>query len=162
MAVRALRAVLVVLLAGSVFVQTVMVALLAVDLDEIDGDLSGRRIPILVIVVLGIVTVQVVLVCVWRLVTMVRHGTVFSNEAFRYVHIVISAVVSAALLVFVLAVILTPGEAVPPGVILLMGGFGVAVLGVALVVLVLRVLLAQAVARDIEATQLHAELAEVI
>ena len=161
-AVRALRAVLVVLLAGSVFVQTAMVALLAVDLDELDGDLSDRRIPILVIIVLGIVTVQVVLVCVWRLVTMVRFGTVFSYAAFRYVHIVIGAVVAAALLVFALAVILTPGEAVPPGGILLMGGFGVAVLGVALVVFVLRVLLAQAVARDIEAAQLQAELAEVI
>jgi hypothetical protein len=161
-AVRALRAVLVVLLAGSVFVQTAMVALLAVDLDELDGDLSDRRIPILVIIVLGIVTVQVVLVCVWRLVTMVRYGTVFSDAAFRYVHIVIGAIVAAALLVFALGVILAPGEAVAPGVILLMGGFGVAVLGVALVVLVLRVLLAQAVARDLEASQLQAELAEVI
>lgn len=74
--VRALRAVLVVLLAGSVFVETVMVALLAIDLDELDRELAYLRIPILVITVLGVVTIQVVLVCVWRLVTMVRRGTV--------------------------------------------------------------------------------------
>ena len=37
-----------------------------------------------------------------------------------------------------------------------------AVLGVALVVLVLRMLLAQAVARDIEAARMRAELEEVI
>jgi hypothetical protein len=115
-----------------------------------------------VIAVLGVVTVQVVLVCVWRLVTMVRRGTVFSHAAFRYVHIVIGAMVAAALLVFALGVVLAPGEAVAPGVVLLLGGLGLAVLGVTLIVLVLRMLLAQAVARDVEATQLQAEPAEVI
>jgi hypothetical protein len=43
-----------------------------------------------------------------------------------------------------------------------MGGVGVAILGVALIVLVLRMLLAQAVARDVEAAQMQAELDEVI
>ncbi|MFE3475259.1 MULTISPECIES: DUF2975 domain-containing protein [unclassified Streptomyces] len=49
-----------------------------------------------------------------------------------------------------------------PGVILIMGGVGAAILGVALIVLVLRTLLTQAVARDVEATQLQAELDEAI
>ncbi|MDT9682885.1 DUF2975 domain-containing protein [Streptomyces sp. TRM76323] len=158
----ALRAVLVALLAGSLFVQSVMVPLLAVDLEEVGGDLGHLRVPIVVIVLLGIVAAQVVLVCVWRLVTMVRRGTVFSHAAFRYVHIVIGAMVAAALLVFALGVVLAPGEAVAPGVVLLVGGVGVAVLGVALVVLVLRMLLAQAVARDAEAARMQAELEEVI
>ncbi|OKK22003.1 ABC transporter [Streptomyces sp. CB00455] len=157
-----LRAVLVALLAGSVFVQTVMVALLAKDLEELDADLAYLRMPILLITVLGILTAQVVLVCVWRLVSMVRRGTVFSHGAFRYVHVVIGAVVTAALLVFALGVVLAPGEAVPPGAVLLLGGVGVGLLGVALIVLVLRVLLAQAVARDVEAAQMQAELDEVI
>ena len=43
-----------------------------------------------------------------------------------------------------------------------MGGIGVTILGVALIVVVLRMLLAQAVARDVEAMQLKAELDEVI
>jgi hypothetical protein len=160
--VLALRAVLVALLAGSVFVQAVMVPLLAVDLEEAGGDLGHLRVPFVVITLLGIVAAQVVLVCVWRLVTMVRRGTVFSHAAFRYVHIVIGAMVAAALLVFTLGVALAPGEAVAPGVVLLVGGVGVAVLGVALVVLVLRMLLAQAVARDAEAARMQAELDEVI
>ncbi|GGX18271.1 DUF2975 domain-containing protein [Streptomyces chryseus] len=160
--VLALRAVIVVLLAGSVFVQAVMVPLLADDLKGLDTDFAYLRTPFLVITVLGIVTVQVVLVCVWRLVTMVRRGTVFSHAAFRYVDVVIGAVVAAALLVFALGVVLAPGEAVAPGVVLLLGGVGVAVLGVALIVLVLRMLLAQAVARDVEAAQMQAELDEVI
>ncbi|GAA1536986.1 DUF2975 domain-containing protein [Actinomadura kijaniata] len=160
--VLALRAVLVALLAGSVFVQTVMVPLLAVDLRRLDADMAHLRAPILVIIVLGIVTIQVVLVCVWRLVTMVRRGTVFSPTAFRYVDVVIGAFVAASLLVFALGVLLAPGEAVAPGVVLLLGGFAVGVLGVALIVLVLRMLLAQAIARDAEAARMRAELDEVI
>jgi hypothetical protein len=160
--VLALRVVLVVLLAGSVFVQAVMVPLLGVDLEEVGGDIEHLRVPILVIILLGILASQVVLVCVWRLVTMVRRGTVFSHAAFRYVHVVIGAIVAAALLTFALAVVLAPGEAVAPGIVLLICGVVVAILGVALVVLVLRMLLAQAVARDVEAAQLEAELEEVI
>ena len=160
--VLALRGVLVALLAGSVFVQAVMVPLLGRDLDEADTDLAHPPAVFLVTVILGIVTAQVVLVCVWRLVTMVRRGTVFSHAAFRYVHIVIGAFVAAALLMFTLGVLLAPGEAVAPGIVLLIGGAVMAILGVALVVLVLRMLLAQAVARDVEAAQMQAELAEVI
>ncbi|MGW5615402.1 DUF2975 domain-containing protein [Streptomyces sp. NPDC003877] len=162
LAVAALRAVLVVLLAGSLFVQGVMVPLLAVDMNGLKPEYAYLRTPILVILVLGVVSAQVVLVCVWRLVTMVRRGTVFSPGAFRYVHIVIGAFVAAACLVFALGVVLAPGEAVAPGVVLLLGGVALAVLGVALVVLVLRMLLAQAVARDIEAARMRAELEEVI
>ncbi len=166
--VLALRAVLVVLLAGSVFVQAVMVPLLAADLEGLDADLGFRRIALLVIVVLGVVTVEVVLACVWRLVTMVRRGTVFSHAAFQYVHVVIGALVAAALLVFALAVVLAsanrgaPGDVVAPGVVLLICGVVVAILGVALIVVVMRMLLAQAVARDVEASQMQAELDEVI
>ncbi|MFF7853493.1 DUF2975 domain-containing protein [Streptomyces sp. NPDC007904] len=160
--VLALRGVMAALLAGSVLVQTVMVPLLASDLEGLDPDHAYLRFPFLLIVVLAVLAAQVVLVCVWRLVTMVRRGTVFSPAAFRYVHIVIGAFVAAALLVFALGVLLAPGEAVAPGVVLLLGGVGLAVLGVALVVLVLRMLLAQAVAREVEASRMQAELAEVI
>ncbi|WP_169952234.1 DUF2975 domain-containing protein [Microbispora sp. H11081] len=158
----ALRAVLVALLAGSVFVQTVMVPLLASDLEGLDPEYAYLRAPILALTVLGVAAVEVVLVCVWRLVTMVWRDTVFSHAAFRYVDVVIGAFVAAALLAFALGFLLAPGEAVPPGVVLLVGGVGVAALGVALVVLVLRLLLAQAVARDGEAARMQAELDEVI
>ncbi|WP_328835663.1 DUF2975 domain-containing protein [Streptomyces europaeiscabiei] len=162
LAMLALRAVIVGLFAGSVFVQAVMLPLLATDLEGLDADVAQVRTPTLVIVVLGVVTVQIALVCVWRLVTMVRRDTVFSHAAFRYVHGVIGAMLAASALVFALGVVLAPGEAVPPGIVLLLGGVALAVLGMALIVLVLRMLLAQAVTRDIEATRMRAELAEVI
>ncbi|PZT69201.1 DUF2975 domain-containing protein [Streptomyces sp. SW4] len=160
--VHALRAVLVVLLAGSVFVQAVMVPLLASDMEGLDEDVAHLRTPVLLLIVLGVVTAQVVLVCVWRLLTMVRRGTVFSPAAFRYVDAVTGAFVAAALLVFTFAVVLAPGEAVAPGVVGLVCGVSLAVLGVALIVLVLRALLAQAVAREAEANRMRAELEGVI
>jgi DUF2975 family protein len=160
-AVLALRLVLAALLAGSLFVQTMMVVLLSRDLEDVP-DLAYGPQPILAIVVLGMLSAEVILVCVWQLVSMVRRGTVFSPAAFRYVHVVIGAFTAAALLTFALGVVLAPGEAVAPGVVLLIGGIGLAILGVALVVVVLRMLLAQAVARDVEAAQMQAELGEVI
>jgi len=158
--VRALRAVLAVVLTGTVLIQVLMVWTLISGNDPEDGSvpLTSMRL----ITILGMVTVQVALVCVWRLVTMVRRGTVFSHAAFRYVDIVIGAIVAAALVWFAVTAINAPGQRDDPGVTLIMGGIGVAILGVALIVLVLRMLLAQAVARDIEATQLKAELNEVI
>ncbi|MFH8685216.1 DUF2975 domain-containing protein [Streptomyces anulatus] len=158
--VRALRAVLVVVLAGSVFVQALMVWVLVSGSDPEDGSLPLT--PLRVITILGIGTAQVTLVCVWRLVTMVRRGTVFSHAAFRYVDVIIGAIVAAALVWFAVTALNAPGQRDDPGVTLVMGGIGVAVLGVALLVLVLRTLLAQAVARDVEAARMRAELDEVI
>ena len=158
--VHALRAVLAVVLTGTVLIQVLMVGTLISGNDPEDGSLPLT--PLRLITILGMVSVQVIGVCVWRLVTMVRRGTVFSHAAFRYVDGVIGAIVAAALVWFTVTAINAPGQRDDPGVTLIMGGIGVAILGVALIVLVLRMLLAQAVARDVEATQLKAELNEVI
>jgi Protein of unknown function (DUF2975) len=160
MAVRALRAVLAVVLTGTVLVQALMVWVLVTGSDPEDGSLPLTALR--VITILGLGTAQVALVCVWRLVTMVRRGTVFSHAAFRYVDLIIGAIVAAALVWFAVTAVNAPGQRADPGVTLIMGGIGLAILGVALVVLVLRMLLAQAVARDVEAAQMQAELDEVI
>jgi hypothetical protein len=158
--VRALRAVLTVVLAGTVFVQALMMWVLVSGSDPEDGSIPLT--PLRVITILGMVSAQVALVSVWRLVTMVRRGTVFSHVAFRYVDAVIGAIVAGALLWFAVTAINAPGQRDDPGVTVIMGGIGLGILGVALIVLVLRMLLAQAVARDVEAAQMQAELDEVI
>lgn len=160
--IAALRAVLVASLGGSLFVQAVMIPLVARDMDGADQEVLDLRVPFLTLLVLGILTTQVVMVCLWRLLTMVRHGTVFSHGAFRYVDIIIGAIAVASVLMFLLGVILAPGEAVAPGIVLLIGGAALVIAGVALLVLVLRTLLAQAVALDLEAKHLQSELDEVI
>jgi hypothetical protein len=164
-AVLALRAVIAVALAGSLVVQCVLVPLIWIDMDDARPQV---RIPFVVIIVLGVATLQVIGVCIWRLLTLVRRGTVFSHAAFRYVDIVIGALAAGAVLVFGVAVLAaysnrtTPGDEVAPGLVALICGVSLVAAGVALVVFVLRMLLAQAVALDSEARQLQSELDEVI
>ena len=160
LAVGTLRAVLVAVFAGTVVLEVGLVwALVSGD------DPEGGTLPLTalrVTTILGMLTVQVVLACVWRLVTMVRRGTVFSHAAFRYVDGVIGAIVAAALVWFAVTAVDAPGQRDDPGVTVIMAGIGVAILGVALIVYVLRVLLAQAVLRDAEATRMRTELDAVI
>jgi hypothetical protein len=154
----ALRVVIALCLVGSLFVQIVLVPLLWVDLE---GEALWGRITLVVIIVLGILTMQVSAICIWQLLSMVRKGSVFSNAAFRYVDVVFGAVATASVLFFILAAVLAPGGTAP-GIVGLIGGLGLAVAGVALVVLVLRMLLEQALAREVEAEHLRSELDEVI
>lgn len=156
----ALRVVIAMVLAGSLFVQLWMVPLISTDLEEA-GAPAGLRITFNAIVVFGIVAVQVTALCVWKLLTMVRHNTVFSRAAFRYVDVIFWAIAMAAVLVFCLAVLLAPGGTAP-GIVLLICGASLMIGGVALIVLVMRTLLAQAVDRDAEAKHLRTELDEVI
>src|SRR5262249_52937073 len=89
--VRSLRAVLGLVLAGSAFIQAGLAWAVASGSDPENGSVSLTAVR--VVTILGMVSVQVALVCVWRLVTMVRRGTVFSHAAFRYVDVMIGAIV---------------------------------------------------------------------
>ncbi len=163
--VRALRTVIVIALAGSIVVQLVLVAALWT---ETGGAPDGIDVALAAIGVLGVGALQVIGLCVWRLLTMARRGTVFSAAAFRYVDVVIGALVAGSVLVLGVAVVATsanhaePGDAVAPGVVGFICGLALVVAGFALVVYVLRTLLAQAVALDAETRHLRSELDEVI
>lgn len=112
--------------------------------------------------ILIIGTAQVFAICIWKLMTMVRLSTVFSPTAFRYVDTMISAAAAATVLTLGLGVLLAPGDAVPPGMVLLVGGAAVVAADIALTVLVLKALLAQAITCETQARSLQAELDEVI
>lgn len=163
--VHVLRLVIALALAGSVICQVGLLPLIWWDLD---GAHVGIRIAVVGLLLLGIVALQVVAVCIWRLLTMVRRGTVFSFAAFRYVDVIVGAVAAGAVLMFALATVaaisnhLSPGDELAPGMIALMCGASLVIAGVALVIVVLRTLLAQAVALDAEARHLQSELDGVI
>lgn len=158
LAILALRIVIALALTGSLIVQVVLVPLIWADLNEAPADL---RLLFVVVVILGLLTMQVSAVCVWRLLTMVRRGSVFSRAAFRFVNVIIWSIVAASVLTFVVAVLLAPGD-VAPGIVGLICGASLVIAGVALIVVVLRALLVQAVDREAEARQLRSELNEVI
>jgi len=164
-AVRALRAIIGIALIGSVVVQFGLIVLLWVD-GEIEP--LSVRIAVATIWFLGICCLQVIGISVWRLVTMVQGGTVFALAAFKYVDAVVAAIASGAVLIFGFAVVArfwnhsTPGDEVAPGLVLLICGAALVAGGVALVVYVLRALLAQAVELESTAKNLQSELDEVI
>ncbi|MFJ4015223.1 DUF2975 domain-containing protein [Microbacterium sp. NPDC090014] len=149
-----LRVVIALALVGSVAVQALIVPLLWLDLAE--EELWGR-IAFVSIVVLGVGTLQVFGVCVWLLLTKVRRGSIFSTSSFRYIDVIIGAILVAAALLWILAAILAPGSAAP-GLVALIGGAGVVLAGVALLVVVMKALLRQAIDRDVEAQALRSEL----
>lgn len=150
----ALKAVIALALAGSLVVQTVMVPLVWNDLE---GEAPWARIALVVIAALGVVTLQVFGVCVWALLTRVRRGSIFSASSFGYVNTIIGAILAAAVLAWVLAGLLVPGSAAP-GLVALIGGAGVVLAGMALLVVVMKALLRQAIDRDAEARALRSEL----
>ncbi|MET0789395.1 MAG: DUF2975 domain-containing protein [Cellulomonas sp.] len=160
--VLALRGLIVLMFAGMLFLQVMLFPLLGIDIAEEAPDLVFLRWAVVVIGILGVLTVEVALVCVWRLLTMVKRDTVFSTAAFRFVDVIIGSAVAATLLAVALSFVLAPGEAVAPGIVMVVVIAGVGTAGIALLVLVLRVLLAKAVALDTTATTLRAELDEVI
>ena len=162
LAILALRAVIVLMFAGLLAVQIMIIPAIGRDIDEGGAEVAHLRWPLMIVLFLGVLAGQVALVCIWRLLTMVRKDTVFGAAAFRYVDVIIGAAVAATLLAMVLSFVLAPGEAVPPGIVLLVVIAGTGTAAIALLVLVLRVLLAKAVALDSTATTLRAELDEVI
>lgn len=153
-----LKVVIALALAGSVVVQTMIVPTIWVDLA---GEPLWARITFVTIIVLGVGAMQVFAVCVWRLLSLVRRGSVFTDRAFRYVDVVIGAIFAAAFLAFSLAALLAPGSAAP-GLVGLIGGGGLVLAGMALLVVVMRRLLTQAIEREREAAALRHELDEVI
>lgn len=126
---------------------------------------ANVRAPTLVTSILMLATAQLALVCVWRLVALVRRDAVFSRGAFFWVDVIIGAAVAAGALAAGLLLWLT-GQTVAtgmqPGIALVLFGCAVLAAGVALLVGVLRSLLAQAVGLKGEASTLRAELDEVV
>jgi hypothetical protein len=153
-----LRGVIALALAGSLVVEIVILPLLWSDLAPAPW---GARTAFVVVAGVVVLMLQVVGICIWRLLTLVRRGGVFSAVSLRWVDAVIVALAVAALAVFVLAALLAPG-ATAPGVVGLVAGGAVVLGGVALVVVVMRMLLVQATAREQEARALRAELGAVI
>ncbi|MFG6504522.1 DUF2975 domain-containing protein [Microbacterium sp. P05] len=157
-AVAALKVVIALSLAGSLLVQVGMIPLIWNDLEGVP---LGVRSVAVSLLVLEVVVLQVVALCVWKLLTLVSRGSVFSPDAFRYVDIIIGAVCAGSVTTAAIAVMLAPGETAP-GIVGLLCGASLVIAGVALVVYVLRMLLRQAISREAEAAQLRSELEEVI
>lgn len=134
------------LVVGSgLFVQIVILPIQASESAAAHPDLEFLRFPILLIGILFVLCGQVVVACVWALLSLVRRDAIFSPRAFRFVDIMIVALILAAgLIVIALLTLELTADAGEPGLFVLALGvaFGCAALG--LVVFVMRSLLVKA------------------
>ncbi len=152
--IRVLRVALVLLLLGSVLAQ-VLVPAFAADRAQVFPEVEYLVVPYSVVGILVIACGQVALLVVWRLLSMVSSGVIFTPRAVRWVDVIticgaVATVLSAGVLTHLLAV-----AGGGPGIIL--GLVGIATCGVTFVLLmiVMRGLLEAA-------TTDRAELDEVI
>lgn len=130
---------------AALFVQTVLLPLQAAESAAMFPEAAFLQTPILVLGILFVLCGQVVLGCVWVLLSLVGEGAIFSTRAFKYVDAMIGALVVApvpAIAAFV--VIVVTANAGPPG--LFLGALGVALAcgALALVLVVMRGLLVKA------------------
>ncbi|MDQ0642551.1 DUF2975 domain-containing protein [Microbacterium murale] len=118
-------------------------------------DVAQLEIPGIIAAILFLALVQVTLLCVWRLLSLVRAERIFSNDAFRYVDIILWALAAAGALIAVSYVVIIASRAVSLSLTLL------AILGIvvsaalALLVVVLRGLLRKAL-------ELEQDMSEVV
>ena len=149
-----LRFLLAVAFAALVPAQVFFLPALSAAMAEDTAELAYQRWPTLVVAVLGLGCVQVVIVCTWKLLTLVEDDRIFSAASMVWVDAIVGAIAAAWLLllgtfVWSLVSVGLPG---PPLVLLLLLVAG-AVVG--LLVVVMRALLQQA-------TTLRADLEAVI
>ena len=151
----ATKALIVVLFAAIVFVQMVFVPANARSFAASAPEFAALELPGILLVDALLLCSQVVLVCVWALLSLAASDRIFDNAAFRWVDIIIGSIVAAGLLIIAGLCVLNAASAGGPftalaGLISL-----ISAAGLALVVVVMRGLLRQA-------TQLRAELSEVV
>ncbi|WEG09679.1 DUF2975 domain-containing protein [Microbacterium horticulturae] len=149
------RVFIVLLFAALLVGQVWVVPSIAGDTASTAPEFAGLRVPGIVLTVLLLVCVQVVLVCVWRLLSLVDRDEIFQPRAFGWVNTIVIAVLAAVVLVIVGMVLIDRAQAGTP-LVLIGGVLAIIVgLGIALVVVVLKELLRQAV-------QLEQDLSEVV
>ncbi|HWI31363.1 MAG TPA: DUF2975 domain-containing protein [Microbacterium sp.] len=107
-------------------------------------EIAYLQVPGIVIGILFLLCVQVVLVCVWRLLSLVRADGIFSESAFPGVDVSLGAVVAATLLVAVTLVTLALSGVMTPSILLLCVLGIVVGAGLSLLIVVLRGLLRKA------------------
>lgn len=152
----ALRVLLVVLAFGCLFAQLWLVPQLAGDVARSAPELAYLAAPYTVLWILVFVCAQLIVVALWVLLSKVRRGAIFAENAFRWVDVIIIAGATATLLIFgfelhLLGIVDAGG---PPLGILLTGIVLAGAAGV-LLMIVMRGLLRSA-------TSLQSELDEVV
>jgi hypothetical protein len=151
----ALQALIIALLALLVIAQAFMIPAVAAGTAARNPEFAHLEVPGVLggVVFLGLV--ELVLLCIWRLLSLVRAEKIFSEKAFIWINVIIGALLAAAVLILASYVVLFIAQAANPG-ILILALLGVTVgIALALLMIVMRGLLRKAL-------QLEQDLSEVV
>lgn len=127
---------------------------------EIRSEFAHIPWLMLIFSILFLAAVQVILVCIWRLLDMVKADRIFSEQAFIWVDVIVWTVGAVWLLMlgvfgYIAAFIYFTPEIRDPGIPIVLFGIGLATSVVLLLMVVMRALLGKAAA-------LRADMEEVI
>ncbi|GAA1137648.1 DUF2975 domain-containing protein [Nesterenkonia lutea] len=106
-------------------------------------DMAFLRGPATVITIFWVLCVQVVIVCIWQLLTLVQKDRIFSSTSMRWINLVLGAI-GAAWLVLAGVFLYIGFNATDPGIPLVLALMVAVGAVVGLVVVVMRALLKQA------------------
>lgn len=152
---RILKALIIVLLALLLASQVLVIPQVARITAIRNPDVAQLEVPGIIGAVLFLALVEVTLVCIWFLLSLVQADRIFRVEAFRYVDIILAALIAAGVLILVAYAVILASRAVSLSLTLL------ALLGIvvsaalALLLVVLRGLLRKAL-------ELEQDLSEVV
>lgn len=152
---RVLKALIIVLLGLLLASQTLVIPEVARITALRNPDVAQLEIPGIIGAVVFIGLIEVTLVCIWFLLSLVQEGRIFRVEAFRYVDIILGALIAAGAIILVSYMVIVASRAVSLSLSLL------AVLGIvvsaalALLLVVLRGLLRKAL-------ELEQDMSEVV
>ena len=144
-----LRVLLVLLFAACLVGQTLSVPGQFSDFGQGSPDLTYLRWPLTVFGVLELLCVEVVIVCTWKLLSMVKADRIFSTDAFAWVDGIVWAIPVAWLLLAAMAgtltvIIYVTPELRDPGTPMLLLGMVLVGTVVVMLMVVMRALLRQA------------------
>ncbi len=154
-AIDTLKGLIVVLIALLLVCQVFVVPEVAQQMVERSAGLGYLKVLGILITVGFLFCVQISLVCVWRLLSLVRASSIFSNDAFTYVDIILGTVALATLLIVGSFLTLFMAGVASPSVVILCSLGIVVGSGLTLLMVVLRGLLRKA-------SQLEHDLSEVV
>jgi hypothetical protein len=143
LAVTGLRVFLVVLFGVLIFFQVVSLPGQFAYMAERDPSHAYLRWPATAVAVFWVLCIQVVIVCTWKLLTLVKNDRIFSDAAFGWVNAIVWAI-AAAWVVLVGAFFFIGFNASDPGLPLLLFLMVVGVTVLGLLMIVMRRLLRQA------------------
>ncbi|WP_217177663.1 DUF2975 domain-containing protein [Streptomyces sp. AC495_CC817] len=152
---RVLQALIVVLLGLLVASQILVIPQVARITALRNPDVAQLEVPGIIGATVFLALVEVTLVCIWFLLSLVQAERIFRVEAFRYVDIILAALVAAGVLILAAYIVIVASRAVSLSLTLL-AMLGVVVsAALALLVVVLRGLLRKAL-------ELEQDLSEVV